>query len=559
MSSALTSSLADPAILSRDLSLSNCLPMSPRIINAGKSRARVPSRVIADTHSSIGMEMHSSGGKNPGNTSPTSSEYFLFTCSFCGEITETRMVTKTAAIDEGRDHRACIYCGAKFRSPKTPQPLSDHLKAQVVRDSTLTPVDYLVTGMKELRLWKCDCKIKDGSSTQPFIYSATVAARTNALSHQDCPRCSAGKTLDQIRNASEKRELEGYLSTLAKTKVNQGYLSKEILAKFPLDHKAHFRCKEGHLRYSSLLQMVNKGGCLTCYTKERIGLTLADNEYSHLHDEFVCVPDYPTFKMQDVPAGSRILAIEWACKSNPLTHRWKSYAFRRTKEGKGCPYCAGKSLASGDSLADRYPDIAMEFDSADNVSGKDSIPITSAQVRYDLAKTYAFICGAGHKFKASVRERSLGGSNCPSCELQSRSISSLRPDLAAQWHTDLNCKDFPKLSPESLSLASNKKVWWLCTKNQDHIWLAEVKNRARTKTAKCPLCMTSKLVQTNASVVADFQHLASIFDEQTNKVPASQAPLIMRRNYHWRCLQCSKTFQRRLFAMLSRHTLCGNC
>jgi hypothetical protein len=468
------------------------------------------------------------------------------------------MVTKTSAIDEGREHRACINCGAKFRIPKTPQPLSDHLKAQVVRNSTLTPVDCLVTGMKELRLWKCDCHIKDGSSTQPFIYSATVAARSNALSHQDCPKCSAGKTLDQIKNASEKRELEGYLSTLAKSKVNQGYLSKEVLAKFPLDHKAYFLCKEGHLRYSSLAQMAKKGGCLTCYTAKHSGLTLADNEYSFLQDEFVCVPNFPTFKMQDVPAGSRILAVEWACKANPNNHRWKSYAFRRTKEGKGCPYCAGKSLASGDCLADRYPDIAMEFDAADNTSGKDSLPITSAQVRYDLAKTYSFICNAGHKYKTSIKERTLSGSGCPTCLLQTKSLAFLRPDLAAQWHTELNFKDFPDLSPESLSLASNKKVWWLCTLTGSHKWLAKVKDRARFKTAKCPVCKGSGISH-SPTVVADYPQLAGSFDEQLNKIPASLAPLVMRRNYHWRCAQCGASFQRRLKDILTRNRHCGNC
>lgn len=529
--------------------------MPTRIKDTGKFQTRVPSRVIADTHHSVSLEMHSSGGRDPNNTSQTSPAYFIFTCTVCGEDTETRMVTKTTAIDEGREHRACLHCGAKFRIPKTPQPLPDHLKAQVVRDRTLTPVDYLVTGMKELRLWKCDCILKDGSSTQPFIYSATVAARSNEVFHQDCPRCSPGRTFNQIRSSSERRELEGYLSTLAKTKVNQGYLSKEVLAKFPLDHKAHFLCEEGHLRYSSLAQMQKKGGCLTCYTQKRSGLTLADNEYKHLHDEFVCVPNYPAFKMQDVPAGTRLISVQWACKLNPISHRWKSYPFRRTKEGKGCPYCAGKALASGDSLADRYPDIAMEFDGADNTSGKDSLPVTSAQVRYDLAKSYSFLCSAGHKYKASVKERTLGGYGCPSCELQAKSIATVRPDLAAQWHTELDFKDFPELSPETLSLSSNKKVWWICPLTADHRWLAKVKDRARYKIAKCPFCKGSSRAQT-PTVVADLPHLAALFDEKSNKIPASQAPLIMRRNYYWHCSMCNKSFQRRLTDILTRNHRC---
>ena len=55
------------------------------------------------------------------------------------------------------------------------------------------------------------------------------------------------------------------------------------------------------------------------------------------------------------------------------------------------------------------------------------------------------------------------------------------PDLAQQWHPTRNgplraCDVRPK---------SNKKVWWLCTKNPAHEWETAVSARHG---AGCPLC-----------------------------------------------------------------------
>lgn len=536
--------------------------MPMRSKSTGKGQTRVPSRVIAETHKSVSLEMHSAGGKDALNTSPTSSQYFLFTCLVCGLKSETRMVTKTRAIDEGREHRGCIHCGARIIFPQPPVPLSDLLKKQVVPDKRLTSTDKLVTGMRELRLWKCNCLIEEGKGKKPFIYAATVAARSSPTKSQDCPRCAHLyiETIDEVRSKREKSKFEEYLSTLSKNKRNRGYLVPEVLARFPLSHKAHFCCREvGHERYCSLKQMYQKGGCLTCYTAERKGLTLADKLFRHLHDDFVCVPDHPDFEMQDVPAGSRTIAVQWQCKVNPIDHRWKSYVYRRTKEGIGCPYCAGKALADCDSLADRYPDVAVEFDAADNYFEAESDrPTTAAQVRFDLAKAAYFICREGHKYKMSIRERTQAGATCPDCAALTKSMCKLRPDLAAQWHHELNDRDFPGLTPDKLLLGSNKKVWWRCLRDEQHHWLATVKNRARTKVALCPLCkgIAGSLAKT---VVADFVHLRDLFVEELNGMPASLAPLTMRRNYYWRCSKCAQVFQRRLEHMLKRTVFCGKC
>jgi hypothetical protein len=55
------------------------------------------------------------------------------------------------------------------------------------------------------------------------------------------------------------------------------------------------------------------------------------------------------------------------------------------------------------------------------------------------------------------------------------------PELAREWHPTKN----GSLTPADLTLCSNKRVWWICTKG--HEWQARVTDRNYRKTG-CPYC-----------------------------------------------------------------------
>lgn len=67
-----------------------------------------------------------------------------------------------------------------------------------------------------------------------------------------------------------------------------------------------------------------------------------------------------------------------------------------------------------------------------------------------------------------------------------RSLSSLKPDFASQWHPTKN----GKLLPEHVAANSNKKVWWQCDKG--HEWQATVNGRG--KGIGCPYCAGLKVI-----------------------------------------------------------------
>ena len=64
------------------------------------------------------------------------------------------------------------------------------------------------------------------------------------------------------------------------------------------------------------------------------------------------------------------------------------------------------------------------------------------------------------------------------------------PELSKQWHPTLN----EDLTPNDVTCYSNKKVWWQCSKNKEHIWKSTIYNRHCGN--GCPYCI-GRLVSDN--------------------------------------------------------------
>jgi hypothetical protein len=82
-------------------------------------------------------------------------------------------------------------------------------------------------------------------------------------------------------------------------------------------------------------------------------------------------------------------------------------------------------------------------------------------------------------------------------------LSTVRPDLAAEWHPTNNAD----VSPRDVTFSSGKKAWWLCA--QGHEWEAVVNNRDHG--TGCPYCHgrfaiigESDLATTNPNLAAEW-------------------------------------------------------
>jgi len=90
------------------------------------------------------------------------------------------------------------------------------------------------------------------------------------------------------------------------------------------------------------------------------------------------------------------------------------------------------------------------------------------------------------------------------------SLAIKNPKIASEWHPTKNFD----LTPNDITLYSNKKVWWLC-KNKGHEWEARVYSRSRG--SGCPCCNGKKACKDNCLSTTHF-HLASEWHSTKNGV-----------------------------------------
>jgi rubrerythrin len=145
-----------------------------------------------------------------------------------------------------------------------------------------------------------------------------------------------------------------------------------------------------------------------------------------------------------------------------------------------------------ESLADQYPEVAREWDSALNH------PLTAKMVTPGSKRKVGWVCSAcQHRWPARINSRTRGGHGCPECGRRAagkakgaprpgESLAEKLPDVAAEWHPTLN----GELTPYDVGIASNKKVWWLC-RSCGNEWRIQVSNRRHG--AACKKCSSKAM------------------------------------------------------------------
>ncbi len=191
----------------------------------------------------------------------------------------------------------------------------------------------------------------------------------------------------------------------------------------------------------------------------------------------------------DVSFGSH-LQIWWRCDRGP-DHQWAARAQSRTR-GTGCPFCAGKRVSVTNSLAARRPDVAADWHPTKNGS------VTASDVVWSSNRKAWWKCAAGsdHEWRATVNHRTSADEGCPFCAGSQPSVTSslaaVFPEIAEEWHPDLN----GTLTPDQVTVGSNRIVWWRCRNSADHQWEARV--QVRTRGAGCPFCSGARVSYTNS-------------------------------------------------------------
>ncbi|MEH0110597.1 zinc-ribbon domain-containing protein [Tersicoccus sp. MR15.9] len=231
---------------------------------------------------------------------------------------------------------------------------------------------------------------------------------------------------------------------------------------------------------------------------------------------------YPDVAAQWHPTLNRGVSAESVGASSPLKAWWDCpeghapYAASiraRTYHGSGCPVCGNERSAlmrtaawreeNGWSLADRFPDVAAEWDGARNGT---AVPAgVSAS-----ANCFAWwLCPSGHgSYRARVHNRTNSRTGCPRCALVRRSVpgpglslADRFPEVAARFDLRLNRPDTPQTV---LPAARGKRYWFRCPGCDTalHLLIASA-------TARPPACRTCREAGLDVVSAAPLELLAA--------------------------------------------------
>lgn len=172
--------------------------------------------------------------------------------------------------------------------------------------------------------------------------------------------------------------------------------------------------------------------------------------------------------------------VWWRCA---LGHEWETSPNHRSR-AQNCPYCSNKRVWPGfNDLETLCPQLAQQWHPNKNSK-------TPQEVSYYSNQKAWWQCKQGHEWQAIIANRSKGR-GCPFCSNKQilpgyNDLRSQMPALAEEWDLEKN----NGLTPEMVSVGSNKIVWWKC-RTYGHAWEAAIYSRAAGQ--GCPYCSNRRI------------------------------------------------------------------
>lgn len=131
------------------------------------------------------------------------------------------------------------------------------------------------------------------------------------------------------------------------------------------------------------------------------------------------------------------------------------------------------------TLAVEYPKIAEEW-SPKNPNKPDTVLSGSPR------KVWWCYPKCRQEYQATIASRTKNHSNCPFCAnlraYRGNCLATLRPEIATQWHSELNLP----LTPYDVVPGSEKEVYWKCPNG--HTWKSAISSRTSSRESRCPIC-----------------------------------------------------------------------
>lgn len=325
------------------------------------------------------------------------------------------------------------------------------------KNSSLMPSD-ITSGSNKKVWWKC-------SKNPHHEWQASPKQRTSQ--NNTCPICDS----IAVKFPKIAKELHPTLNTLK---------SSEILASSHI--KVWWKCDKGfdHIWKASPNQRTSRqkpGGCPICSGYH----VVKSNSLAYVYPELTIQWDFiknNNISPDKIYARSR-KKVWWKCSVGE-DHTWKAQIKSRAN-GVGCPICSGRKVAKSNSLEIKFPEISNLFHKTKNgdLTPFDVTPYSSKLIWWKCPE------GNDHEWQATVANV-VNGSTCPVCMgrkiTKTNNLAILFPNLMDEWDFDNN-----SINPNMISSGSKEKVWWICKRNNEHVWYSAIKDRT-SKNSGCPIC-----------------------------------------------------------------------
>ena len=227
--------------------------------------------------------------------------------------------------------------------------------------------------------------------------------------------------------------------------------------------------------------------------------------------------------------------VWWTCDQCPceLPHEWQATIYDRQGMDTQCPFCANRKVCQHNSLLTVAPSVAYYWDTAKNRVTADQVLAGSTTRGHWLCPT------CNHSWQARTIKKVDDNSGCPKCSRRLMGHTR-QPTLTASDHPVMVEFDHSRnqeagLDPDKITLGSNQKVYWVCSKcprAQPHVYMASPNSRISSKTG-CPYCSNLKACVCN-SLQSLYPALAAEWDTVRNSVGPDQILPRSRKLASWK-------------------------
>ena len=207
----------------------------------------------------------------------------------------------------------------------------------------------------------------------------------------------------------------------------------------------------------------------------------------------------------------------------------------------------GKPLTDENRLSKTYPELLKEWNYKKN-------KITPDDISHGSDKKVWWICGKGHEWQSGVNDKKGNfiknkENGCPYCHgnktHKSLSLGVLYPEISKDWDFKRN----KKLTPFDVRPGSDRKVWWICSRDRCRNQTKErVFKRIRRKS--CNRCKTLRVMI--PEIFVEIHKTKNKFD--INKISWKSGKKAL-----WKCLKCKCEWKATVANRSNGECNCPNC